>query len=391
MEVEGAMPPPPFEVVENAFTWLGFSDLVFVDPVDTGYSKAATDELRKKFLSVEGDLGLNAEFIRRFLSRHKRWSSPLFLGGESYGTFRSAGLAGNLLEQGIAFNGVILVSSVLELGTLLFESGDDLPYLLYVPSYAATAWFHGRLEPALQERPLADLLAEVETWTMNTYTIALARGHALPAAERDAVRQQLSRYTGLPEDQIERWDLRISGPRFCNELLRESRRIAGRLDSRHTGFDPEAATDNGTFDPSMSAIRPPFTAAFNAYVRDELRHETEEEYHILRGLDWTWGDAHEGAPRTTAEIEEAFSRNPYLHLLVLSGYYDLATPYFATQYTLGRLRIDPGIRDQIVTVDYPGGHMMYIAHDILEQMQQDVAAFVEKALATPQKPLRPAG
>ncbi|MBX3072091.1 MAG: hypothetical protein KF883_16415 [Thermomicrobiales bacterium] len=385
---DGAMPPPPFEVIDNPHTWLTFSDLVFVDPVDTGYSRASSEETGKRFKSVDGDLELNSEFIRRFISRYNRWSSPLFLSGESYGTFRSAGLAGKLSDRGVIFNGIMLISSVLELGTLLFESGDDLPYVVYVPTYAATAWYHGALEPDLQAMPVESLLREVREWALTRFTVALASGHDLPDGERKAVAAELARYTGIDAMLLERWNLRMSGERFCNELLRTDGKVVGRLDSRFTGFDPNNRTDDTEFDPSMSAIRAPFTAAFNAYVRNELGHETEAEYHVLRNLDWTWGSAAEGTPRTNALLEKAFSENPYLHLMVLSGYYDLATPFFATEYTLGRLRIDPALRDQIVPAYYAGGHMMYVAEEILAAMQKDVAAFVERALAAPQQVLR---
>ncbi|MEZ4498982.1 MAG: hypothetical protein R2839_02740 [Thermomicrobiales bacterium] len=385
---DGAMPPPPFEVIDNPYTWLTFSDLVFVDPVDTGYSKASNEETTKKFTSVEGDLELNSEFIRRFISRYKRWGSPLFLSGESYGTFRSAGLAGKLTNRGIIFNGIMLISSVLELGTLLFESGDDLPYTVYVPTYAATAWYHGALAAELQAKPLEDLLEEVREWTLTRFTVALARGYELSATERSQVAAELSRYTGIDAELLERWNLRISGERFCNELLRRENKVVGRLDSRFTGFDPNSRTDDTEFDPSMSAIRAPFTAAFNTYVRSELGYETEAEYHVLRNLDWTWGNSAEGTPRTNALLEQAFAQNPYLHVMVLSGYYDLATPFFATEYTLGRLRIDPARRSQIVPANYAGGHMMYVAEEILATMQQDVAAFVTRALAAPQQALR---
>ncbi|MGD9710674.1 MAG: S10 family peptidase [Thermomicrobiales bacterium] len=386
---DGAMPPPPFEVIDNDFTWLTFSDLVFIDPVDTGYSKAANDELRKKFLSTEGDLDQTGEFIRRFLSRYNRWSSPLFIAGESYGTFRSAGLAGKLAEKGIIFNGVILISSVLELGTLLFESGDDMPFVVYVPTYAAIARHHGVLDAGKMAMPIDEFLQSVREWAASVFAPALAQGALLSQDQRSRIAGDLSAWIGIDQDLIERWDLRVSGERFCNELLKREGRTVGRLDARFTGFDPTKQTDDSEFDPSMSAIRAPFTAAFNSYVRSELGHTSDDDYHVLRNLDWDWGDARAGAPRTNTLLEEAFSRNPYLHVQVLSGYYDLATPFFATEYTLNRLRIDPALRQQIETVEYAGGHMMYIARDILEQLHQDVDAFVQRALAVKQHPLRP--
>ncbi len=385
---DGAMPPPPFEVIDNPYTWLTFSDLVFIDPVDTGFSKAKDEETSKRFRSVDGDLELVGEFIRRFLTRYRRWHSPLFLSGESYGTFRAAGLAGTLADRGIIFNGIILISSVLELGTLLFESGDDLPYVVYVPTYAATAWHHGQLGDELQNGSIESLLEEVREWSLTTYTVALARGADLDTEERSRVAAELSRFIGIDRQLLERWNLRVTGSRFCNELLRSEGKIVGRLDARFTGFDPAGLTDDSEFDPSMSAIRAPFTAAFNSYVSHELGFESDAEYHILRGLEWGWGESHDGTPRTNTLLEKAFAHNPYLNLMVLSGYYDLATPFFATEYTLNRLRIDPAIRNQIVRADYAGGHMMYVAEQILKEMQGDVAAFVQNAISVGQRPLR---
>ena len=181
---------------------------------------------------------MTGDFIRRFLSTYGRWTSPLFLSGESYGTFRAAGLAGELAERGIIFNGVILISSVLEIGTLLFESGDDLPYVVYVPSYAATAWHHGMLDSELQTGSLEALLDEVREWALTTYTVALSRGNALSDAERTRVAAELSRFVGIDAALLARWNLRLSGSRFCNELLRSEGKIVGRLDARFTGFRP---------------------------------------------------------------------------------------------------------------------------------------------------------
>lgn len=386
---DGGMPSPPFEIVNNELSWLPFTDLLFIDPVETGYSKAASTELTEKFCTVDGDLDLIGEFIRLYLSRNNRWSSPLFVGGESYGTFRAAGLAGKVAEKGIVFNGIILISSVLDLGTLLFESGDDLPFVCYLPSFAATAWYHNALAQDHQQKPLETYLSEVEAWTRDAYAPALMLGHTLSIEKQQEIAAQLSSYTGLPADRLMQWNLRITGGRFCNELLRANNRIVGRLDSRHTGFDPAASTDDLAYDPSMSAIRAPFTAAFNAYVRSELGYETDDEYQILRGIPWKWGDGREGAPRTTFGLQDAFARNPYMQLLVLSGYFDLATPYFATRYTLDRLAVDPHVRAAIQTRHYPSGHMLYIDIEMMRQSRDDVLTFIEGALGVPGKPLRP--
>ncbi len=382
---DGAMPAPPFRLVDNDFTWLEATDLVFIDPVETGYSRAATPELGKRFHGVQSDRDAIGEFIRLYLTRYQRWSSPLFLVGESYGTFRAAGLAGDLIEKGIAFNGIILVSSVLQLQTLLFDSGNDLPYL---PSYAATAWYHGRLAKDLQKKLLADLLAEVEAWTVTDYTIALAKGATLTEQERTATIERLARYTGLEPRYIELSNLRLQISRFCKELLRDGGRTVGRLDSRYTGTDQLGISEYPDFDPSLSAIRPPYTAMINDYLRGRLGYETDAEYHILRSLEWDWGSAGEGYPRTDEALSQAFAKNPYLWLFVASGYYDLVTPYFATEYTLNHLSLAGETRSQIQTEEYPVGHMVYLERATLAKLRDDVARFIANATSLTGKPLK---
>lgn len=385
---DGAMPAPPFKLIDNEFTWLEKTDLVFIDPVDTGYSRATSPELAAKLKSVEGDLDAVGEFIRLYLTRAKRWTSPLFLAGESYGTFRAAGLSGKLIEKGIAFNGIILVSSVLDMLTLHFHPGNDLPYMVYVPTYAATAWRHGRLPAKLQARDLKDVLSEAEAWTMGEYAVALAKGNALASDEHASIAEKLARFTGLSKSFIERSNLRVEIQTFCKELLRDEGRTVGRLDSRYTGFDVSGVSATPDYDPSMAAIRPPFTAALNDHLRN-LGWETDVEYHILRGIEWNWGEAKEGYARTTEALESAFAKNPYLHLFVASGYYDLATPYFATAYTLRHLALAPETRGNISTSEYPVGHMVYLESTVLEKLRDDVTVFIDRALGAPGITLRP--
>ncbi len=385
---DGAMPAPPFHLVDNEFTWLDATDLVFIDPVETGYSRAATTELGKRYQGVQTDLDSVGEFIRLYLTRYQRWASPLFLVGESYGTFRAAGLAGNLIEKGIAFNGIVLVSSVLQMQTLRFHDGNDLPYLMYLPSYAATAWYHGRLPKELQRKPLAEVLAEVEAWAANDYLVALAKGVMLTAKERAATIERLARYTGLDPRYIELSDLRVEIWRFCKELLRHEGRTVGRLDSRYTGTDTREIAETPEFDPSLSAIRPPYTSMINDYLRGALGYETDAEYHILRSLEWDWGSAGEGYPRTDEALALAFAKNPYLWLFVASGYYDLATPYFATEYTLNHLPLAAETRSNIQTEEYPVGHMVYLEKATLAKLREDVARFIESATSVAGKPLR---
>jgi carboxypeptidase C (cathepsin A) len=379
---DGGMPAPPYQLVDNEHTWLDQTDLVFIDPVGTGYSRPAKPELGRKFWGLQGDLESVGEFIRLYLSRYERWTSPLFLVGESYGTTRAAGLSGHLVERGIAFNGILLVSSILNFQTARFTKGNDTPYPLFLPTYTATAWFHKKLPGDLQAQDLDRVLADVKAFAAGEYTQALAKGDRLSASERTAMIDRLARYTGLEKRYIDETDLRIEIQRFCKELLRAEKRTVGRLDSRFKGIDENAATDTPDFDPSMAAIRPPYTATFNDYVRRSLGYKTDLHYYILGGGFSSW-DFPEGQFADTSEaLRSAFSKNPAMKLFVASGHYDLATPFFATEYTLSHLGLDPTQRTRIVTHEYEAGHMMYINVKELARLKGDVAAFISDSLAT---------
>jgi carboxypeptidase C (cathepsin A) len=382
MMPDGAMPPPPFQLVDNEQTWLDFTDLVFIDPVGTGYSRAAKPELASRYFGLQGDIQSVGEFIRLYLVKNSRWMSPLFLVGESYGTTRAAGLSGYLIEHGIAFNGVMLISTVMNFQTTRFARGNDLPYVLFLPTYAAIAWYHKRLAPDVQSTDLRRFLDEVERWAANEYTVALAKGDRLTPAERQEVIDRLNRYTGLSKTFIDHSDLRVEIQRFDKELLRDQGRTVGRLDGRFKGLDASAASETPDFDPSMAAIRPPYTAAFNQYVRTELGFRSDLEYYILGGGVGRWDF---GADNTYADVSEAlrsaFAKNPYMRLFVAAGYYDLATPYFAADYTLRHMALDPSLRGNVTTTFYEAGHMMYIDQTSLAQLKRDAAAFVQNASA----------
>ena len=374
---DGNLPPPPYQMQDNPHTWLDKTDLVFIDPVGTGYSRANTPELGKKFWGLEGDIASIGEFIRLYLTRYERWMSPLYLVGESYGTTRAAGLSEYLIDRGIALNGILLVSSVLNFQTLMFDKGNDLPYVLFLPTYTATAWYHNRLPPDLQA-DLQATLRQVEEWTLSTYARGLARGASLGDEERQQIVSQLARYTGLSERFVQDNNLRVEIHRFCKELLRDQNRTVGRLDSRIVGRDAQASGDQAEFDPSMTTIRPPYTAVFNHYVRAVLGYKTDVPYHILGGgikTPWEWG-AKAGYPDTSDALRSAFAKNPHTRLFVASGFYDLATPYFATDYTLNHLELDDDTRANIVTAEYESGHMMYIHVPSLVKLKADIAQFL---------------
>jgi carboxypeptidase C (cathepsin A) len=382
MQDEGWMPAPPYQLVANEQTWLDFADLVFIDPVGTGYSRPVKADDGKKYWNVKGDLDSVGEFIRLYLTRYERWSSPLFLAGESYGTTRAAGLAGALFDKGVAFNGIFLISTVLNFQTLSFDRGNDLVYTLYMPTYAATAWYHQRLPADLQNKPLAEVLAEVEAWAEGEYTLALMKGDKLDEAERKRILKRLARYTGIETRHIEQSNLRILIRRFCKELLRDDKRTVGRLDSRFKGRDTLAVTEFPDFDPSLTDITPPYTAMMNDYVRRYLSYKTDTTYEVLSlkvNEAWEWD--RRKYPDTSEALRSAVAKNPFMKVFVAQGYYDLATPYWGALYTLNHMDIDPTLRDNICCQYYEAGHMMYLDIPSLTKLKADALDFMKAALA----------
>lgn len=378
---DGAMPPAPYQLVDNENTWLEFTDLCFIDPIGTGYSRAAKQELAAKFFGLQGDVESVGEFIRMYLTRNERWTSPLFLVGESYGTTRASALSGYLFDKGIALNGVLLVSVVMNFQTIRFADGNDLPLALILPSYTATAWYHKKLPSDLQQKPLKQVLSEAERWVTNEYTVGLAKGDSLTPQEKTKLIEQMSRYTGLSKDFIEKADMRVSLGFFNKELLRDEKRTTGRLDSRFKGIDSSAVTAGPDSDPSMNAIRTPYTATFNQYVRSELKYQSDLEYYILGGGigPWNWNTNNAYAD-TSVTLKTAMAKNPYMKVFIASGYYDMATPYFATEYTVQHLNLDPSLRKNISFAYYEAGHMMYIDIRELVKLKKDVSGFIQGAL-----------
>jgi carboxypeptidase C (cathepsin A) len=376
---DGNMPSPPFRLIDNAYSWLDQADLVFVDPVGTGYSRAAKPDLTKNFTSVRSDIDSLGRFIRLYITRFERWSSPLFLVGESYGTFRSAGLSEHLVEHGVAMNGIILISSILNLQTTSFDNGNDLPYQLFLPSYTATAWYHKKLAPELQG-DLDLTLSAAETWAATEYQSALNQGDRLPAEERRKVVEKLARFTGLSPSFIDNRNLRIDSRGFVRELLRDRGQMVGYMDSRFTAANLEPSAASG-FDPTITTIRPPFTATFNAYVREELGFQSDLEYYTLGGGigHWDW-DAKNGYADTSDNLRNTLAKNRYMKLFVASGLFDLATPHFATEYTLAHLGLTPALRSNITMRRYRSGHMMYLESASLAQLKSDVAEFIGNTL-----------
>jgi len=386
MGTEGFMPAPPYAVEDNDQTWLPQTDIVFVDTVGTGYSRAMTPALKSKFLGVKEDIRSVGEFIRLYLTRYERWSSPLFLVGESYGTTRAAGLSGYLLGEGIALNGIMLVSSVLNFETLEFTPGNDLPYELYLPTYTATAFYHHKLDPSLGDLKAA--LKESEGFAAGAYADALAKGDRMTPAQFDAIATELAKLTGLSENYVALANLRIDEPHFTRELLRQDRMSTGRIDSRFKGAEPSGISEDSSYDPFVSAIVPPFTAAITQYLRSELGYKSDEQYYVLGGgfgdTRWNWGsNPRAGFPNVTGSLRDAFAQNPYMKLFIASGFFDLATPYFATQYTIAHLNLLPEEKARISTDYFESGHMMYVREKDLARMHDDAANFIKTAQVAP--------
>lgn len=374
--------PPPYRVVPNEFSLLDTSDLVFIDPVSTGYSRAVTGEKPDQFHQFTKDIETVGEFIRLYTTRAKRWTSPKFLIGESYGTTRAAGVAGYLQQRhGYYLNGIMLVSSILDFITADFDPDNDLPFILFLPTYTATAWYHRRLPADLQD-DLQRALAEAAAFASREYVLALMQGDALPAEDRARIVEQLARLTGLSPEFVERSNLRIDIFRFVKELLRDQRRTVGRLDSRFTGVDRDAAGEHFEYDPSYTVIQGPYTAALNDYVRRELKFESDLPYEILTGRVRPWKyDQHENRYVSVSEtLRATISQNPYLRVFVANGYYDLATPYFATEYTFNHLGLDSVLRANITMAYYEAGHMMYVHGPSLARLKDDLAAFIAASL-----------
>ena len=374
----GFMPPPPFQSEDNPDTWLDKTDLVFIDAIGTGYSRALTPEAGKKYWGLLGDLDAFGEFIRLYLQQNSRWQSPLYLAGESYGTTRAAGLSGWLIDHGIALNGIVLISTILNFQTTGFATGNDLPYIVFLPTYAMTAAYHHRLAPELNSDPQA-LKQEVEKWDSAEYAVILQKGDALTPEERQSAIDHLARYTGLSKQYIDRSNLRIDLSHFDAELLRDDEKTIGRLDGRFVGVNESGTQQSTDYDPSEAAIRPPYTSVFGDYVRRELGYETDLNYWVLGGGigPWEYPGNGRGFPDTSEMMRHAFAKNPYMHVFVAEGYYDAATPYFGVEYTLNHMGLTPEAHKNITHDYFKAGHMVYIDQPSLDQLKKDVDALFD--------------
>jgi carboxypeptidase C (cathepsin A) len=376
---DGTSLPPPYKLVDNEFSLLDETDLVFIDPVSTGFSRAVKPDDAKKFHGVESDLQSVASFIRLYTTRNTRWGSPKFIIGESYGTTRAAGLTGELREhQRMNVNGIMLVSTVLNFETISFARGNDLAYVLYLPTYTAAAWYHKKLPPDLQRLSLSEAMAKAEDFATRDYNHALLLGAALPPEAHRATIKQLARLTGLSEDFIDRANLRVSMSRFAAELLRAENRVIGRFDARYKGYVRDRLAGGMEYDPTLEAVAGVFASTFNDYVRAELNYKSDLPYEILTGIDWDWGEQNRYL-NVAETLADSLTRNPFLRVHVSVGDYDLATPWSAVRYTFDHLQVDPDLAKNITLDTYTAGHMMYLNLADLKKQKADLARFIRDA------------
>lgn len=379
-EADGKNPIQPYHLVDNPYSLLDVTDLVFIDPMSTGYSRAVGAEDPKQYHGLDKDIESVAEFIRLYITRNSRWESPKFIAGESYGTTRAAGLALELHDsQFIYLDGVVLISCALNYQTFSFNNGNDLPYILFFPTYAATAFYHKKQAEGVST-DMQVMLQEAERFASGEYARALMKGDKMDPIERATIIEKMSRYIGISPEYIERSNMRIPMSRFTKELLISERRTVGRFDSRIKGIDLDLCDDSMAFDPSLENIVGAFTATFNQYIRADLGWMKDTEYKIFAQVrPWDYGS---GATNQYLDVgdklREVMSKNPRLRVFVGSGYWDLATPFSGTDYTFSHLDLDPAIRSNVTSQVYEGGHLVYLVYPTLIKMKSDLSSFINK-------------
>jgi len=380
MKGDGDLPKPPYQVKDNEYSILDETDIVFIDPMNTGYTRPVEGVAPKQWHGFTKDIQLVGDFIRLYTTRNNRWLSPKFLAGESYGTTRSAGLSGYLQDRhSMYLNGLMLISVILDFTTTRFNANNDLPNILFLPGYTATAWYHGVID---KKRPLKSWLKESEEFALGEYTNALLKGDSLGKEERSKIAQKLSKLTGISEQFIERSNLRINNQHYYKELLRDRGLTVGRLDSRLLGKDRLGVTEQPEYDPLITNIMGPYTAAFYDYIRTELKYETDLPYEILNMFvhPWSYKEFENSYVNVGETLRSAMTYNPYLKVFAANGYYDLGTPYFATEYTFNHLGLDEETRKNVSMEYYEAGHMMYIHMASLKKMKKDLVKFIKSAM-----------
>jgi carboxypeptidase C (cathepsin A) len=382
--------PPPGKLVDNPYSLLDATDLVFIDPVETGWSRPAPGVESAEFTGFTNDVESLGDFIRLWVSRNGRWASPKFIAGESYGTTRAAGLALYLQDRhGMYLNGLCLISSVINWQTKVFNVGNDLPHMLILPTFTASAWYHGKL-PDRYDGDLPRALEEAQSFALGPYASALLQGDRLAGEERAGIRARLAELTGLSEQYLEQTDLRPEIFRFAKELLRDRGLTIGRLDSRYTGMDRDDAGETFEFDPANAVVSAYYVSLIKDYLRRELGYDSDVMFRQSAGAKVRPWDYHEARPGLSygtngyanyaEHLRQAMHGNPYLKVLVMSGYYDLATPYFASDFTLDHMQLAPELRDNIWAAYYHAGHMMYVREADHQKFRADYLRLIERAL-----------
>jgi carboxypeptidase C (cathepsin A) len=378
----------PYQVVNNEYSILDKADLVMLDPVGTGLSVPIGEAEFSDFWGVDQDIRSISLFITQFLIHHDRMNSPKFLLGESYGTFRNAGVMNKLLSQGVALNGVIMVSAVFDLRTLMFPPDDDMPYIVHFPTYAATSWYHNKIERA--ESDVYKFLDEVRDFVEDEYVPALFKGDQLSEESRESIASRLSDFTGISKEYWLRSDLRVKASEYFAELLRDEGKIVGRLDSRYSGINQDLLSQNGSYDPQSLAISPAYIQGFLNYFHDDLKVDKSLMYSVTAGrrpgFKWDW--AHEGnrgwgtqtAINTGPDMARALSRAPNMRVLIMNGIYDIATVFYGVEHSINHLGLTPEIKKNIIMTYYEAGHMMYTENNSLQKFKDDLDSFVDDTL-----------
>lgn len=378
---KGTAPTPPYTYSDNENSWISFTDLVFIDPVSTGFSRPNKGVEATKFHGYSEDIASVGDFIRMYTTRNERWGSPKFLTGESYGTTRAAGLSGYLQDAyGMYLNGITLVSSVLNFQYIDFSRGNDLPYILYLPTYATTAWYHHKLAfPELESMNVADFAKKAETFASGTYATFLLQGDKASAELTNKVIDSLNYFTGLSKNYIKGSNERIYDGHFFKEIMKDEGKTVGRYDSRYTGEDADDAGDGMSYDPSYSAVSGLFNGALNEYMRKDLNYKSDLPYEALTNV-WPWKFPENGYLDVSETLRKAMTENPSLKVMICCGYYDLATPFYNAEYAVDHMGLRPDVRNNISLTYYNAGHMMYVTEDDDAKLKADAVKFYQSAI-----------
>jgi carboxypeptidase C (cathepsin A) len=380
MTEDGNTLPPPYKYADNPDTWLDKADIVFIDPMMTGFTRPAGKASQTEFTGYDNDLHFVGDFIRLYLSKYARWSSPKFIAGESYGTTRAAGLSGYLQDRyNLNVNGIILISAILDFGTVRPDRGNDVPFPLQLPTFAATAWYHKKLDSRYTN--LSSLLQEVQQFASDEYASALMKGDKISDAERSNIISKLHDYTGLSKEYLDQTNLRLYVGRFNKELLRDQKKTVGRLDARITGQDYDQAGDEFDYDASLDiAIYGGYTAAINDYIKRDLKYDNDLPYEMLTGRVGRWVNSENKYLNVAEVLRGAMVKNPYLKVWICNGYYDMATPYYATDYVIHHMFLPRDLQKNISFTYYEAGHMMYIHKPSLLKLKKDYDQFMNNTL-----------